>query len=230
MKITIISDTHGYHRRLNLEGGDMLIHCGDISNIGQRNEVEDFIDWLQNQPYNNKIFCAGNHDKSFSPEFNSDQSKPIWLKFALQNLNFGTIYLENSEVIINGFKIWGSPYSPWFHGQYWAFNKQRGEEMKQVWDQIPMDINILLTHGPAFGILDYVPRNGDCAGCEDLRNKIIDIKPLIHVCGHIHPGYGHHFNGKTHFINASVLNDDYILINKPITLDLNEETKEITFV
>jgi hypothetical protein len=132
------------------------------------------------------------------------------------------------EDMDNMVKIWGSPWQPEFHN--WAFNLPRGEKLKEKWDMIPTDVDILVTHGPAFGKLDFVPYDGVNVGCEDLLSKIQEVKPKIHVCGHIHEGYGYVFDGNTHFINAAVLNGRYEFRNKPLTVDWDPETNELEFV
>ena len=53
---------------------------------------------------------------------------------------------------------------------------------------IPKNIDILLTHGPAYGILDEV--NGEHVGCEDLLNELDTICPKVLVCGHLHSAHG----------------------------------------
>ena len=121
-------------------------------------------------------------------------------------------------------KIWGSPWQPEFHN--WAFNVPRGEKLKEKWDMIPTDTDILITHGPAHGKLDFVPYDGLNVGCEDLLIKIQEIKPKIHVSGHIHSGRGVVFSEGTLYVNASVLNDRYEFRNKPITIDFDFETGE----
>jgi hypothetical protein len=125
-------------------------------------------------------------------------------------------------------KIWGSPWQPEFHN--WAFNLPRGEKLKEKWDMIPTDVDILVTHGPAFGKLDFVPYDRVNVGCEDLLSRIQEIKPKIHLCGHIHEGFGYVFDGNTHYINAAVLNGRYEFRNKPITVDWDPETNELEFV
>jgi Icc-related predicted phosphoesterase len=95
---------------------------------------------------------------------------------------------------------------------------------------IPLNTDILITHGPPFGKLDYVPYNNVNVGCEDLLARVQEIKPKIHVFGHIHEGYGYVFDGTTHYINAAVLNGRYEFRNKPLTIDWDPETNEIEFV
>jgi hypothetical protein len=125
-------------------------------------------------------------------------------------------------------KIWGSPWQPEFHN--WAFNLPRGEKIKEKWDMIPVDTDILITHGPPMGKLDYVRYDNVNVGCEELLLKVQEIKPKIHVFGHIHEGYGYVFDGTTHYINAAVLNGRYEFRNRPLTIDWDPETNEIEFV
>ena len=125
-------------------------------------------------------------------------------------------------------KVWGSPWQPEFYN--WAFNLPRkGEELKNKWDLIPSDIDILITHGPSFGKVDKVIGQYDNLGCELLTERIQTIKPKIHVCGHIHSGYGYVFDGQTHYINASVLDENYYFTQKPLSVEWNKETNEIDF-
>lgn len=233
MKLTAISDTHCYHSRLILSGGDVLLHGGDISSKGREPEVRDFIKWFEKQPYKYKIFIAGNHDKSFDPKY----GVAPWLKPLLEayTSNPDHFYLESASCEIKGMKIWGSPWTPWFHGDIWAFNKQRGESIKRIWDNIPMDTDIVITHGPAHMKLDKVRQigssnYGEYVGCADLLYRLQEVKPILHISGHIHEGYGYEYAGGTHYINASVLTETYALKNKPIDFEINEETKEITFL
>jgi predicted phosphodiesterase len=226
-KIVAISDSHGMHRSLDpLPDGDILIHAGDISNVGGQVDVTDFISWFSHQPHSHKIFISGNHDRSFDPKFNNESFfttlKPTWLQALLMSLPKNVHYLENSEVEIEGIRFWGSPWTPWFHGTYWGFNKQRGADIKEVWNQIPHGIDVLITHGPAAHMLDYVPRSDEYVGCADLRYKIQEIKPLLHISGHIHEGYGCEYDGETIYLNASSVNFNYIIKNKPWEIEINK--------
>ncbi len=236
-KFTIISDTHGKHHHLALPGGDILIHCGDFTTLGHKHEIEDFIKWFRKQPYTHKVFIAGNHDKGFDPKFkpfdpvlehvsyDHKSRKPEWLiqlLHDLKNWDESVIYLENEFVVLNGIKIWGSPITPSFHKDRWAFNKDRGDEIKQTWKQIPLDTDIIITHGPVSYKLDYVPYKNEYAGCEDLRYTVEQVKPILHVCGHIHESYGIEGNGDTTYINASICDLQYQPVNKPWNLSINE--------
>jgi predicted phosphodiesterase len=228
MRITFISDTHTKHRKLDLPGGDLLIHAGDIMNSGySAYEITDFCKWFEEQDYDACIFIAGNHDRIF--EISPDQASSIFD-------TYGIDYIQDEMLEYDNFrdrkvKIYGSPWQPEFYN--WAFNLPRGgEELKEKWDKIPPDADILVTHGPPQGHLDISgpPYNEGNLGCELLRVRVDEINPKIHVFGHIHgsSGYKHH-NG-THFINASVLNERYELVNKPITADWDPQTNELEFL
>ncbi len=208
MKIVFISDTHGFHKALKFPKGDMIIHAGDITKKGQRDQVIDFLDWYSKLDFKHKVFVAGNHDFFFERESQEEINNMI---------PKNVIYLNDSGIEIDGLKIWGSPVQPWFYD--WAFNRQRGAEIQKHWDLIPNDLDILITHGPPKGILDLTIRN-ESVGCEDLLHKIKAIKPQIHVYGHIHEGYGKVKMLGIEFINASVLDVNYRLTNSPIEIEI----------
>jgi predicted phosphodiesterase len=223
-RLTFLSDTHTKHEKLNgfLPGGDILICAGDISSRGYTHELENFFKWYDGiDNYDTKMFICGNHDFGF-------QDDPEKIKGLLTG--YKTIdYLQDDwmgigEDVDTMIKIWGSPWQPEFHN--WAFNLPRGEKIMEKWNLIPNDVDILVTHGPAFGKLDFVPYDGLNVGCEDLLIKIQEIKPKIHVSGHIHSGRGVVFSEGTLYVNASVLNDRYEFRNKPITIDFDFETGE----
>lgn len=230
MKITFISDTHNKHKQItsHLPGGDLIIHAGDATSMGYKHEIQQFLKWLNGlDNYTHKIFIAGNHDFGF-------QDNPTECKELLDFYNKVT-YLQDGMGLIGeddktAVKVWGSPWQPEFHN--WAFNLPKmGEQLKEKWNNIPNDIDILVTHGPAWGHLDTVktiPNNN--LGCELLNERIGIITPKIHVCGHIHTGYGYKFNGHTHFINASVLDEQYVFTQKPMNVEWNPETNEIEFI
>jgi Icc-related predicted phosphoesterase len=208
MKFVTISDTHGQHRKLELPKGDVIIHAGDISRRGKEDEIRDFLEWFSQLDFEYKIFIAGNHDFFF--ESNSD-------KYTLNIVPPDVTYLCDSGTTINGIKIWGSPITPWFHD--WAFNRHRGESIKRHWDMIPSNTDVLVTHGPAFGMLDHTIR-GQNVGCEDLLNKVNEVGPKVHICGHIHEAYGELDSSGVKFINASVIDEKYLLKNEPIIFEL----------
>lgn len=188
--------------------GDVLLHAGDICYKGNKEEALDFLKWFDRQPFEHKIFIAGNHDFYF------EKAKPSEIEALIPK---NVTYLNDSGITIDGINIWGSPITPWFFN--WAFNRQRGEEIQKHWELIPAGTDILLTHGPVSGIHDAVI-NSQHVGCRDLWNKMKEIKPKVHICGHIHEGYGTTKKLGIKFINACILNESYELGNKPIVFTL----------
>lgn len=225
MKIVAISDTHNRHKYLTAENrlpsGDLLIHAGDLTSLGHKHEVEDVFKWFKEIESNYTygiVFIAGNHDKSFDGKFE-------WLEELLTDLqSTGRIhYLENSSVSINNINIWGSPITPWFHGDRWAFNKHRGDSIKEIWDTIPYHTDIIVTHGPVAYKLDHTFYDKLYVGCEDLRFAVEQIKPKAFICGHIHEGYGIVTDENTTYINASICTLRYDPNNNPIVFNLNDK-------
>jgi hypothetical protein len=252
MRITHISDTHNKHGMLNgnLPGGELLIHSGDFTSIGRKSEVERFIKWFGKQNYMHKVFIAGNHDLVFDTErlyhaksahFDGKvfedaptDGKPDWLKELLGNLPNGVYYLENSSVIIEGKNIWGSPVSPSF-GNGWAFNEDRGNNINEVWNGIPMDTDIVITHSPFYRYNDISHNSFENVGCVDLYYRLKEVKPHLHFCGHIHEAYGYKNMGldgwyDLHTFNGCNVNLRYEQENNPFSFDYNFETGELNFI
>jgi Icc-related predicted phosphoesterase len=216
--IICISDTHSLHGLIDLElfnvvdkNNTILIHAGDVCNSGSLKEVEDFCIWFDKLDFPFKIFVAGNHDWAF-------QRYILAVKQILKK--YPTItYLEDDYTIIDGLKIYGTPWQPAFYN--WAFNLKRGEEINQKWNLIDEDCDIIISHGPPYGILDYVERDMMNVGCEDLKNRISQMKNLkLHIFGHIHSGYGQCEVDGIKYVNASICNERYVPCNKPIIVEL----------
>ena len=214
MKLVFMSDTHTYHRHIpEVPDGDVLIHCGDFTLTGTLRECHDFADWFQKQPHQYKIVIAGNHERVLSDE---------------QTLGFKLFsdcyYLINSSVDIEGYKFYGTPWTP-------AFKQMRpglgfySWDMKGKYGAIPKKVDVLLTHGPPANILDE-PYRGDGTHVGDgyLFNQVINRDPLVHAFGHIHESYGIKKGyldiSKTTFINCSLIDHNYNLVNKPIVYNL----------
>jgi Icc-related predicted phosphoesterase len=228
-KITFISDTHTKHDKVNsfLPGGDILIHAGDLTGRGYLNEIDDFLKWFDKiDNYDTKIFIAGNHDFGF--EDNPNQIKSLLTEYKTVDYLQDDLLLVGKGDYEDMVKVWGTPWQPEFHN--WAFNLPRGEKLKEKWDMIPANTDILITHGPPFGKLDYIPYDGKNVGCEELIKRVNEIKPKINVFGHIHEGYGYVFDGNTHFINAAVLNGRYEFRNKPVNVLWDKNTNHLQFV
>lgn len=207
MRIVCISDLHSSKQSFSVPDGDVLIIAGDICGYGCLDELEDFDNFLSNLPHKHKLLIAGNHDWPFA------RVEPEQSKMLVKN----AIYLEDSGIEIEGIKFWGSPWQPFFCG--WAFNLPRGPELAEVWTKIPENIDVLITHTPPYGILDKL-YDGESVGCEELSEALKRIKPRVHVFGHIHESYGVLEQGGTIYVNASLNNGYYQLVNAPIVVDL----------
>ncbi len=209
LKIVFISDTHGQHAAVRLPNGDVLIHAGDFMTHGDRlSEIASFNHWLSMQPHRHKIVIAGNHDLLF-------ESDPLLARAQLT----AATYLENSAVEIEGLRFWGSPQQPRFLD--WAFNVDRGPAIRRYWDMIPGETDILITHGPPFGILDTITPSGEHLGCEELTVAVQRVRPQLHVFGHIHGGHGKCEQDGIRYVNASILDENYRIAYSPqvVTLD-----------
>lgn len=208
MEIVYISDTHWLikdsHDRKKLTNsipdGDCIVHAGDVSGRGTEGEIRMFLDWYNSLPHRIKIFIAGNHDFIF-------EVAPARIEEILKDYP-DIIYLNDSGIEIEGIKFWGSPITPWFHN--WAFNRLE-DEIKPHWDPIPGGVDVLITHGPPRGILDLTTYDKLNVGCPVLLKKVKQIKPRVHVFGHIHEGRGTEEIDGTIYINASVVDLKYNL-------------------
>jgi len=202
MKILALSDTHKKHEYIKLEESDILLHAGDYSSsrFTMKKDFINFIKWFEKQPAKYKIFISGNHD------FMTYKNKEESLKIIKDS---GLIYLEDNSIVIDGLKIHGSPWTPPFYN--WAYMEEENYLFELYEKTIDNDIDILLTHGPAYGILDKV-QQGEHVGSKALKTKIKDLKNLkLHIFGHIHESYGHEKFGNIDFYNVSSVKLNYQL-------------------
>jgi Icc-related predicted phosphoesterase len=205
MRIVCVSDTHSRHDAIRVPDGDLLIHAGDGTKRGTRDQVESLDRWLGSLPHRHKVLIAGNHDFAFE----RDATARTWIRHAT--------YLQDEEVVVEGLRIWGSPWQPRFFD--WAFNRDRGRDIASVWKLIPNGTDILVTHGPPLGILDMTEAD-EAVGCEDLLEHVRRVRPKLHVFGHIHEAYGRTEQDGTIFVNAASCDLAYRPVNAPVVVDL----------
>jgi Icc-related predicted phosphoesterase len=204
MRIVLISDTHGLHRQLDVPGGDILIHAGDFTlDSKPPSIVSDFNGWLGTLPHRHKVVVPGNH------EFVLEEPRN---RAAITNATL----LIDTGVEVEGISIWGSPVTPLYGG---AFGKSNPEDRKRHWAQVPEGLDILITHGPPFAILDHGGSEERREGCPQLLEAVFRALPRVHVFGHIHAGYGTLRTDDTLFVNASLLGDNGSLTRKPVVID-----------
>ena len=220
MEITFISDTHWLIANQSecqeltdlLPGGPILVHAGDVSGRGSEREIRLFLEWFSQLPYAHKILISGNHDFFFEVA-SKEEVDALIAEYP------GITYLNDSGATIEGIKFWGSPITPYFHN--WAFNRFHNE-IQEHWDLIPNDIDVLITHGPPHGILDKVRYDNLTVGCPKLGVKVKEIKPKVHVFGHIHEARGIHEEDGITYINAAVVDFRYELYaEKPFKLNVD---------
>jgi hypothetical protein len=137
--------------------------------------------------------------------------------------------------MLDDIKIWGSPISPSF-GMGWAFNKDRGYDINEVWNNIPNDTDIVITHSPIHGYCDRAQNTNQKVGCEDLYHRLQEVKPHLHFAGHIHEAYGYGTIpykdawGDIYTFNGCSCNLRYEVYNEPITFDYNFSTRQLEFI
>jgi Icc-related predicted phosphoesterase len=209
MKIDLISDLHGF--KPVLEGGDLLIIAGDLTARDKAPEYHDFLRWLSRLDYKKKLIIGGNHDTYL-------------MKWESHKLCDSIEYLFDSGTEYEGLKIWGSPWTATFRGQNpecMAFSLDIDTQLMEKWALIPDDIDILVTHTPPQGVLDKCSRRR--VGCHHLLNRVLEIKPKIHVFGHIHECGGQQTKIEgldTTFVNAAYVNKYYEPVHKAIRIEL----------
>lgn len=215
IKICALSDTHTKHQDIKIPECDILIHAGDYSYQGRAQEIVSFLNWFDKQPAKHKIFINGNHE--IGPEESPNVFKNLMLNFP------GITYLEEELVTIEGLKIYGYPITPTFYD--WAYMRDRGSpNMLKGLSLIPSNIDILVSHGPAYGILDTTKSN-ELVGCGDLLHELQRIKPQVMVFGHIHETYGQKEIDGIKYFNVSILDEYYKVKNQPTVFEIDIKNK-----
>jgi Icc-related predicted phosphoesterase len=207
MIVTAISDLHGYLPEL--PGGDLLIVGGDLTKSDFEIQYYQLDDWLKKQDYERIVIIAGNHDNWI----NKRSAKKFFKKH---------VYLQNSGCEFRGVKIWGSPNTLAFKKQNprcAAYSVANEEILAKKFAKIPPDTDILVTHTPPWGILDS-DGHMNRYGSEALRARIDEIKPSIHVFGHIHEASGTLVHDGRLFINAAHVDQFYRPKNAPYTINI----------
>ncbi len=191
MKILHISDTHNCHRQLkNLPEADVIVHSGDVTMNGKIEEVLDFLNWFAALPYGHKLFVEGNHDTSL-------------FKCKINGLPDNLHFLQDEAIRIDGINFFGI-----------SMKRSYGSEKSGI----PGDTDVVISHEPPFGILDFADEMHYGDGW--LMDQLKQLQPRLHLFGHIHPQYGMKTVGLTTFVNSALLGDGYELENTPHLLEL----------
>ncbi|GMS87859.1 hypothetical protein PENTCL1PPCAC_10034 [Pristionchus entomophagus] len=206
LTVVMISDTHCELDKMIEQNlipyGDVLIHAGDITSYGDAENLTKFNEELGKLPHPHKIVIAGNHELGFDP--NEDQS----LRWDVKDIGKGTpegwklltncTFLNDSSTVIDGVTFYGSSWHPLSGFPFY----QPRDQLKQKWEGIPNNTDVLITHSPPIGHLDLFP-TVERWGCRYLLEKVEAVRPALHVFGHTHPCYGSVRNEQTIFVNAA---------------------------
>lgn len=210
LKVVIISDTHNQLDKIQIPDGDILVHCGDLTMRGGIRETVLETSRLRElgDRFRHVVFVAGNHDFAFFPPGNPVGSSLI----------HGISYLEDDLLEVDGIRIYGSPWTPRFHN--WAFMDDI-DNLARLWSMIPEGLDLLVTHGPPYSVLDETIL-GKSVGCVALLDRLRTMfaPPRVHAFGHIHESYGDVNLYKTRFINAAICDENYRITNAPVVIDL----------
>lgn len=211
MKIVAMSDLHG--RLPAVPECDVLLIAGDIcpnfcydtgrDRLRQMEWLRDkYATWEETVPAKSIFVTPGNHD---------------WFA-GMSAVNRSKMFIdEGVDVLQDGrlFRFWFSPWIPPIG--HWNYCQPR-DRRKEFFAQIPENLDVLVTHGPAHRVLDYSWSNEPC-GCPELRQAIYQKKPKFHMFGHIHEGQRHTRHtklGETHMFNVAMFGDDW----QPVTIEI----------
>ena len=233
-RLVFVSDTHTMHaqttQHIVAASADILVHAGDFSSTGKRSEIADFADWcsmlLKKGYVKHVVVVAGNHDilldSTCAPYSRRDD--PDGQRQCIERIRAaGVVYLCDSGATVAGLRFYGIPWTPRFFD--WAFQVDSPGQDEDVFGKVPADLDVLVTHGPPYGIGDLVPR-GERTGSRAHLRTIERLKPRVNVFGHIHEGYGMTVTPwGTLCINASTCTGDYKPHNRPIVLDMSTESE-----
>lgn len=191
LRIVAVGDTHTFENFIpDVPDGDIFVHVGDFCRSGSLAELECAIEWVKALPHRHKVTIAGNHDVCIAEQRNA----------SLELFGDSIVYLEDSGLTIEGVRFWGSPWQPEFCN--WAFNLPRGLPLAEKWSLIPKETDVLITHGPPYGFGDRV-NDDERLGCQDLIQAVRNVRPLLHLFGHIHEDGGYWFDDPIAFANVT---------------------------
>lgn len=213
MRIVAVSDLHG--QLPAIPPCDLLLIAGDVCPLddhggdSQRSFLAGaFSDWLEQAPARAIAGVAGNHDLIAEREPGLVAGLP-WT------------YLCDSGAELAGLRVWGSPYAV-SHGE-WAF-MESDAELDRRFAAIPAGLDVLLVHGPPYGVLDRALRGVD-TGSRALRRAIVRARPSLAVFGHIHEGRGEVRLAWTRCLSVALVDARYVPRHAPVELELEPRSR-----
>ncbi len=177
VRIVAVADTHMQHTYLDVPAGDIFVHAGDFTETGTLEELRAAAKWVNELPHRHKVIISGNHDWLFYND--PDRARSLFND---------AHYLQDSEVTVEDLTFYGAPWQPEFCN--WAFNLPRGAALAAKWAKIPTGLDVLITHGPPHGFGDRTWLAPGGTGCSDLLRRLRQVRPRLHVFGHIHEDGG----------------------------------------
>jgi predicted MPP superfamily phosphohydrolase len=215
LRILHLSDTHSLHRDIApalLPTADLLLHTGDFSISGTDAEYRDFDAWLrllkEHSKFKHCCVITGNH------EFHDPSNRVVaGLLPAAQLLDHSYVrarlpnatYLAHEEVVYEGMRIFGSTWEPYCSGcdpdhpgltptenALWCAHccSNPAAATPHKFDAIPAGTHVLLTHGPARGVLDWETGEQAYGSSLALRQRIVACGVRAHLFGHVHEQRG----------------------------------------
>ena len=230
MKCWLISDTHNLHEELRIpQGIDAVIHCGDESEsmdlAKNERQSREFFRWFSTLRIEHKIFVPGNHSTAIEQGLIRPQEYP------------SIRFLIHQQTQLGDLLVFGTPYTPRFFD--WAFMRDR-KDLDAVWQTIPDQVDILISHGPPKGFLD---RTRDMAshkrihvGSQSLTRHVQErIKPRVHAFGHIHDemgikNFGTVLDGGVLFVNCSCCDQSIQLENHGIVIEFESSAGKVAVI
>ncbi|KAL0477684.1 Tecrl [Acrasis kona] len=209
VRVVVLSDTHNYHDKIKVPDGDVLIHCGDFTKYGAVHHATSFARYFSAQMHPHKIVVLGNHEWWFSSLIKRIFSPEIHV-------------LYDQSVEIFGITFYGSRFKSRYNiGCYTS-------SAKQEFNDIPHNTDVLITHQPPdnVGGLNVSLHNGKSVGNINMMERVLQVKPLVHVFGHNHnfntPSFDQVEGCDTTFINCAIVVGKMSngILRSPILFDL----------
>ncbi|KAF7348578.1 Metallophos domain-containing protein [Mycena venus] len=207
-RFVLLSDTHTQIFP-GVPDGDVLLHSGDLTRRGTFRDLRRTMEWLYALPHPAKIIIAGNRDFALDREWYDANwtytgrldRDAVWeppdpiseLLTGPRAVAANIVYLRDEEYKFRTrpggreWTVYGSPQSPNFGARVRAFGYD-ASDAEAVVSAFPQT-DILLTHGPPYNLLDLTTKDAN-AGCPALAARLAELRPRLHVFGHIHEARG----------------------------------------
>ena len=234
MKITAISDLHGYLPK-DLPGGDVLCICGDIVPLDYQNDFTssvawfclEFNRWANEQDYRKVVFIGGNHDFFLDKLSRMHRPSSVLGKLlpGMEKSRSKLVYLCDNSFEFEGVRFYGTPWIAEL--SRWGFYAP-DDELERIYSRIPLRCDVLLTHMPPLAcdmgkVLQRANFNTGCDfGSKALADALGGRTIGYALCGHVHSG-NHtpcRYEGVEHLVNVSVKDENYKPYYPPFTFEI----------